>query len=336
MVKLNASPKSRDPWFDNAKIIVLAVIVFDHLIEPFNVTNPNIRLLSNAFSLFSMPTMIFLLGMFSRPPKTRADWLMILYQNLVLYLLVQAVFIVAIAALRAKSLPETFLSLDLWFRPQYGLWFLFAMGAWRASIAIIPRAWWVLPLSFAVAIFAGQFDGIDRFFSLSRILVFAPIFLLGFVFGDVISQRLRAMPKMIGGAILLSAIAICAIVFTPKSATLLLEAAVPYSEIGLAHTWVWRAFYYVLAGGASAGVLVLAPRKLAFYTILGQRTLYLYLLHLLCARAAYYLIYPATASLSVLILIFAASLLLTWALTHARVVSVLRPIFAPDFRRSAG
>ena len=118
--------KKRDPYFDNAKCILILLVVFGHFIEPMN---RNI-MLKNIFIfiyLFHMPAFIFISGYFSKP-KLIKDKRIIKF--LVLYTIFQLIFVAF----------NNFIGLDIrkydLLVPTYVYWYIFAMVVWNIFIKI--------------------------------------------------------------------------------------------------------------------------------------------------------------------------------------------------------
>ena len=66
------------------------------------------------------------------------------------------------------------------FNPVFALWFLLTLFCFHVILVIVRRykAYYVLPVALIISILAGFSDDIDGYMSISRTIVFFPIFML--------------------------------------------------------------------------------------------------------------------------------------------------------------
>lgn len=282
----NRAPTHRDPWIDNAKLYILTCVVVGHMSGAYINQSGSLRNLHDAIYLFHMPAIIFLMGAFNKPFKNIYEAVNSTLQILFTYLVFQSAFILSFAAIKGKVLNFDLFTFESVFRPQYGLWFLLAIPAWRILGWLLPRHAALLAASYLLAIIVGYFDSFDRLFSASRIICFLPFFLTGMLFGKQILEFIRKIDYRIAILLLLATFGVTHEIFPGKMPEFYFQPAEPYSMAGATSKFaaVYRAVYLILANIASIGFLALIPRSRNFLTERGQHTMHIYIFHLLPVR----------------------------------------------------
>ncbi|MGK0721732.1 acyltransferase family protein [Leucobacter sp. W1478] len=293
-----APPKARVALWDNARFILIVLVVAGHAISTVRTETAFGFATYAIIYLFHMPAMIALSGLFAKPeatPKAARSTV----QLLVTWLLWEAIWALLHFVVDGRGLPETWLV-----APAWTLWFLVTLATMRIVLPYIARLRHPLIFSVAVALVAGLSPAIGTQFSASRTLCFLPFFVAawlgvdrGWFRGDWFMRPARAV-RVSAWALL----AVIAAVF----------AALPgLREIWRIDTWLtWRDDYawlfarapiagwaptewwtvalagsgvrLALLGIAAAmtfAVLLIVPRGHSIITVWGARTLYVYLLH---------------------------------------------------------
>lgn len=271
-------PKERLPLLDNARALLILLVVLGHLWEPlqFRGRHPLYLLLYS----FHMPAFVLISGACYSPKSPR-----VIFEKFFLpYLLFQPVYLL-FNAWKYQQIPTL-----QYLTPAWILWYLFSMGTWYAAAAIIrpeKNSWWVaFGLSIAGALAAGFYPRIGYFLSLSRTLVLFPFFLLGMrlrskrsplIFRPATpNARLRVHKwlcfalSLLGTALLLQ--------HRAQIDERWLYHCDPYAQPGYT---VWlRAGLLVLGCMQSFSLLFLMPnRPITLFSQMGQSTLPVYLLH---------------------------------------------------------
>ena len=122
---------------------------------------------------FHMPLFVFVSGVFSKNAPKRRD--RAFADLFVPFLAAQALWLVWLAV--AES-PRYALSQAL--TPQFALWYLVALFAWRLALPDLARVRFILPVSAALFFFGQLFGGIDNTLAIQRTLGFLFFFLLGY------------------------------------------------------------------------------------------------------------------------------------------------------------
>ncbi len=274
--------KGRDYFFDNAKFLLIAMVVIAHFIEPMMQSVPAAKYLWRVINTLHMPCMIFISGYFSkRAVKNGVLNIQRVFSYTVLFLAAQAAIFLFSAAIDADKVPSIL-------QPQTGLWYLQCLIIWSLILPLVDRIKpkYMLP----AAIIAGLLIGYDyragHVASLCRAFSHFPFFLAGYYISKETVQKLFS-PRMriLSGAAFLG---VCGIFFflQPYGIGQLPGSKTNYFDISFLRFvppylwWGARLFSYVCSVLLIAGFLAFVPRCRCFFTRLGSRTLQVYILHL--------------------------------------------------------
>ena len=273
-----ASSLKRSLYFDNAKFILIFLVVFGHVISPLKENNDVLFSLYSFIFLFHMPAFIFISGYFSKGYNKKGYFMKVAKKILLPYLIFQALYsLFYYADGEISSLRIDFL------KPHWTLWYLLSMCCWNLFLYVFAKLKWKgFILAVAIGIGIGYFDHAGSYLSLSRTLVFFPYFLLGFL---IEQKHLRAVlnkrfSPVVGVSILVLTLLILASFF-PKDAIPWLLGDTSYAGMGvkdLSGGFI-RSIQYVLTGFVAYGFLSIVPTRGNLFTFVGGRTLYIYLMH---------------------------------------------------------
>ncbi len=266
----------RNPYFDNAKLLLIFLVVFGHLIQPFINDFQSLGALYTWVYTFHMPAFIFLAGFFAKGSGNITYILNLAKKLIVPYLLFQGIY-TGYYFFIGKSNWLT----DSVFYPHWSLWFLFSLFCWHLLLIVYRKAPAIAGIAIAILIgvLIGYFDKVGHTFSLSRTFVFFPYFLLGYwISMDQIRVLKRHSFRII--SIFLMAVIAVAIYYLPDINSGWLLASKSYSRLGVDTLGsIARLTVYSTSIIMSASVLSWIPERRFSFTYLGSRTLYVYLLH---------------------------------------------------------
>lgn len=273
-MKVNVmSTKSRNYFLDNYKSFLILLVVIGHFIEPCYTNNVFLIILKWVIFSFHMPAFIFISGYFSKKDMGLEK----LIQKLVIpYFIFELLYYFLYVFVIHK---ETGLYFN---RPKFSLWYLMSLFFWRIATPYFKR----LPGNLFIAITGGLLIGftqLGNFFSIPRTLFFYPFFLAGYYFQeswfDTVRRHwkaftigLAATAGLLGGWVLLSGQELTPFIFYGRYS---------YADMGLTNGvgLLVRLVCYVISFLAIFAVCVIIPRKKHFYSILGVRTMSIYLFH---------------------------------------------------------
>jgi len=280
--------RGRIPYLDNAKVQLIAIVVFTHLFElVLRIDQPG-QSFYRLILLFHMPAFVFITGYLAKPDlltsKGRRSLAWLLWA-----------FLLANSLNHLWSVWAEGAQLDLMriiARPYFALWFLQAMIWWRILLMLFgrgasKRAALVSIAAAAVAAAASGYfltDGAQ--FSLSRTFFFLPFYVAGF---RAAQQRWR-VPRTLLTRIV--AFAAFALVFTALywggaiRDNELLYGRQTYAQMG--HLTATSGIMRLALLGVSA-VLVTAfmqfvPRRKLIFSVLGATTISVYVWHAFSIR----------------------------------------------------
>jgi fucose 4-O-acetylase-like acetyltransferase len=273
-----ASITNRSQYFDNAKLILIFLVVFGHVISPLKGNDNILFTLYTIIFLFHMPAFVFISGFFSKGYRKKGFLLKSIKKVLMPYLIFQVIY----SVFYYYNGDEAKLKIDL-LQPHWTLWFLLSLFCWNLLLIVFGRLrWYGLVIAVAIGIGSGYFDQIGGYLSLSRTFVFFPYFLLGFLLKkEHIENLAKAKFSIPLGLVIISMTMVILGVSFPKDAVSWLLGSESYAGMGNVSVWdgFIRAGQYALTLIVTFGFLALVPEEGFKLTVIGQRTLYVYLLH---------------------------------------------------------
>nr|WP_233571419.1 acyltransferase family protein [Nocardiopsis sp. Huas11] len=272
-----ANRPGRDARLDNAKFILIALVVVGHAVEPLRDYGPASALYYWIY-FFHMPAFIMISGYLSRSFDASSRRVEKLVVSLAVPYLVFWTIHQLIYGVERGGLPESLSVL----KPTWTLWFLVALFMWRLSVPVWQRLRWPVAIAVLISVFASTTDLGGGTLALGRVLSFLPFFVLGlslrrehFAHLDRLWVRVMSVGVLVATAVL----------------------AVPISD-RLSRDWLFwrdsltdrdidpimpsmgiRLLFMALALAMTIAVLALTPKREMWFTSLGAYTLYVYLGH---------------------------------------------------------
>ncbi|MDI5965967.1 acyltransferase family protein [Streptomyces sp. SL13] len=274
---------ARDPFFDNAKFLLIVLVVIGHNWFPLIAHSRDVKAAYLVVYSFHMPAFILLSGYFSRSFDARPQQVRKLVKSvLVPYFIFQVVYLYVVA--RTDRTSFTF---DLT-APSYLCWFLLALFVWRLSTPVWRALRHPVAVAAVVSVCAGLMNATWDF-SLGRILQFLPWFVLGLVLRPEHFTRLRARPvRIAAGVVMLAALPIAYLMAPGTNADWLdMEYGVNhFAGTGDLRYIAVRLALFAVSAVLAAAALALVPGRRVWFTALGALTMYPYLLHGLVVKVA--------------------------------------------------
>ena len=165
-------PKTRDPYFSNAKLLLILSVVCGHTWAGLISDSHTVRALYLTLYDFHMPAFILLCGYFSKSFVARPDQI----RRVLTGVLAPYLIFCVLYGLHRMTWGDEFSANVL--TPYYLLWFLAALFVWRLTSPI----WRVVrhPVLIATAIsVAAIFISLPGVLELGRVLQFLPFFVAG-------------------------------------------------------------------------------------------------------------------------------------------------------------
>jgi fucose 4-O-acetylase-like acetyltransferase len=311
-------------YFDNAKFLLILLVVFGHFLRPFIEEHPHVHVLYKFIYTFHMPAFILIAGFFAKGFQKKGYVKRITKKLILPYFIFQAIYSVYYFFLYGKDKIEFNP-----FNPQWSLWFLLSLFFWNIFLFLFTklRASYGLTIAFLLGIFIGYIDQIDQYLSLSRTFVFFPFFLIGFYLEKEHFETLITKNKKIMGIVLLFIIYLLFYIL-PNFDFEWLFGSKSYHTLGTdVYGGLIRLGLYALTVISTFSFLTLVPKERYFFTKWGTRTLYVYLLHgfiIKYFRQSEWLDYIHNAEHFMMLMII--SVILTFILSSKAIKTFTQPI----------
>lgn len=271
------SMKTREAYYDNAKFILIFLMVFGHLIQSYIDENKFIFTLYTTIYSFHMPAFILISGYFAKGFRKNGYLLKVAKKLIIPYMIFQGIYSFYYYVLQNKEALE-------WdpLIPQWSLWFLLSLFGWNLMLFLFTK-WkpiYGVCISIILGVLVGYFDEVNDFLSISRTVVFFPLFLLGYYFKkENFCKLLNVNMKIFSFFLFISIFLV--FYFLPEWNYKWLFGSRPYDDFeatGLIGGAI-RLGVYALTFLTTISFFAFVPRKHYFFTKWGTRSLYVYLLH---------------------------------------------------------
>jgi fucose 4-O-acetylase-like acetyltransferase len=310
------SPKAklRDPWLDNAKMVLVTIVVVGHMM----VLVPDGGAKSHTYDFiyyFHIPAFVLVTGYLSRSFRYTRRHLWALVTTMVVPYIVFSWLMIHWRELLDQVPPD----LEWFLNPRWPMWYLAAVVMWRLATPVLRWHPVMVPVSVVISLVAGMSN--HETFDINRALGFLPFFVLGLHLRPEHLAVLRRRGAWVAGIVGMLFIWWLAGRTDDLWATQFLYFRAPYAELGVGDAegmWI-RARLIVVALIGSAAVLTLVPHPRSFLTRMGAWSLVVYLCHGFVVRYLEYRGYeqwmPGTSWWSVIITVavgIALALFLAW------------------------
>lgn len=283
--------KVRDPFLDNARGILITLVVVGHTLESFEAQSGVIgdSLYTWIYS-FHMAAFVAISGFLSRSYRNEPRQVRrLLTAMLVPYLIFQLLHETGKMLLLGHEFNLEIVT------TAWTLWFLLALLMWRLVTPVLRALRYPLVFAVAVAVIVPLDPNLDGVFSLGRFFEMMPFFVLGLVTTPAMLQKLKALPHRvwIGAAVLAFALVVSVVTQEHLSAVRFFLRG-NYAD-GPYETWLAIIVQVmVLASGmiGTVALLLVTPLGETLWTALGTRSLTIYLLHPLALLPIRYLDEP--------------------------------------------
>ena len=263
-------------YYDNIRVVLMFLVLFGHFCEISAGTTTYGPFLRFFIYLFHMPLFVFVTGLFHSNSSREK----IIHRSigfLLIYFLMKILGLLTSMVIYGKG--------GLSLLNEGGIpWFMLALSAWTL-IAYAARSFnakVLLAISIVVALAAGYDFSLTTQFSVSRIIVFWPFYLVGVMADrEVILSVMRRGGVRIAGAVgLIAAVAVLWLTYDRLSFIRpMLTGKYAYDSLAepfVTYGGLVRLGVYVLAVVLSLLVMAVVPDRELFFTRYGSRTLPIY------------------------------------------------------------
>lgn len=276
---------SRDPWLDNAKMALVALVVVGHTWTMTASSQLNSQLYDFLYS-WHMPAFVFVTGYLSRGFTWTGPRLAATVRTLLVpYVLFEA----AIVGFRVTVGDETYLK-DLFLDPHWPLWYLVALAIWRVLTPILRP----LPGAVLVAVGCCLLGGLvspedNLYLDLARVIGFLPFYVLGLKTTPERLEILRRPVVRVAGAVVLvvALVSIRTLDAWASTGWLYYGSYETLGESGL-HAMLLRLAFLGIGVVCALAFLAVVPRRGGWFSAMGSATLVVYCFHGFFVKEALY------------------------------------------------
>ncbi len=273
--------KTRDYQLDNIKAILIFLVVLGHILSHFGDSQSTLLLYKIIFS-FHMPAFLFVSGYLAKfNPKKLFSTLFPLY---IVFQLIQIFESFAVQWIVNGSRPA--LTVDI-FAPNWTMWYLVALMIYQLLIPLFDtekrnRQVGFLVVALALGFLIGFSPNTGNLFSLPKIIVFLPFFMLGYyerkngflrAFGRDRFKTAAKILAVIAGAGMI--IAFC--LWGTHVPNAWMVSMGPYTSLS---SMIFRILLWVMAFLWIMILLIWVPKRpIGVVKTIGKNTMAVYLLH---------------------------------------------------------
>lgn len=276
--------KTRDPWFDNAKMALVTLVVVGHAWTLLPQTALHARLYDFLYA-WHVPAFVFVTGYLSRSFGWERRRMWQLFRTVVVPYLV---FECALALFRVHVGGERLE--DLFADPHWPMWYLAALFFWRLLTPVFkpqPAAV-AIAASVGISLYAGLHAG-DTL-DLARVLGLLPFFVLGLHATPARLERLRHRGVQCAAVLVFAAIWVLTAWTDRLASTEWLYYRSRYGELDVSdpEALAIRGSLLVIGLLGAWAFLSLVPRTGGWFARMGAWTLVVYLFHGFVVKGAAY------------------------------------------------
>ncbi len=275
--------RSRDAYFDNAKLVLVTLVVMGHawtLIPDTSSGAPTYF----ALYAFHVPAFVLVTGYLSRGFRFARPHLRKLVTTVVVpYLVFESLLALFRVTVGGESLGST-----LYLDPHWPMWYLAVLFVWRLATPLLRRLRHPLPVAVAVCLVGGLYTG-DAL-DLSRAMGLLPFFVAGLTMRrEQFAWLARPRVRAVAVAALVAALVVATLVAEPLSKEWLYWRT-GYADlgVGVVEGMAARLVMLVVAGVLTLSALSLIPTSQRWFTAMGSASLVVYLFHGFVVKAASY------------------------------------------------
>ena len=265
---------SRDPYIDNARAVLIVMVVVGHLLRMLSSTSSDV--LDLWIYSFHMPAFVAISGHLSRSFANKPRQLgRVLSSLLVPYLIFQSIH-----AVLPVIIDDAEFDYHLW-EPYWTLWFLLALFIWRLLTPLLRSLRYPLAFAVVISLVAPLLPDLDKTLSWGRVLSFLPFFVLGLVVRPHHLQRLRQFRFRHLGYLVLVAGLGTALAVHDRIDTSLFYASTSYEiqELSNLRGLILRALFLAAASLSILAFMLVMSKQRHWWTDIGKNSLTVYLLH---------------------------------------------------------
>lgn len=271
-----SSRPARDAYLDNAKGLLIVLVVIGHAIELAHGTRA--QALYVMIYSFHMPAFVVITGYLTRRFTASPRG----YLRIVTDLLVPYVIFHVLHRLCSTVLQGEPFSLHL-FDPEWTLWFLLTLAWWRAATPLLRKLPHRLPIAVAVSLGAGFLPELTSILALNRTITLLPFFVLGLSIKPHHLELIKKHFNRVSGLIAFGILGVLALGIhqSVSISTFFYNASFHQLDGNVGQGILYRLATMATGVIGTCAVLAIVPLQKTWWTHLGRFSMYVYVLHAL-------------------------------------------------------
>lgn len=263
--------KTRSPYWDNAKGLLIFLVVFGHYLYAYSGgdTHSPADYIVKTIYVFHMPAFIFVSGFLSKSAVKTKPILKLVFAYVIFN------FSMMFAAFVFSGTAPMLLT------PYYSYWYILALIIWRLCASTLGRIKGIVLIGFAAALLVGFWPEFSNVLAIGRTVAFFPFFMLGYTFDREKADRFissrKPLPRAVGAVLLAVMVFVSArlvSLFDISNSMLLMANYESATEVFIRLLLFVSAGLFIVAIG-----LVLPSVKIPLLTKWGENSLAIYLFH---------------------------------------------------------
>lgn len=273
-----ATQRRRDPWIDNAKAVLVLLVVVGHFLTLAPPSAPAAHVYDFVY-LFHIPAFVLVSGWTSR----RVTWSRRHLGQLFTMFLAPYLLLSPLMAWVRVDLSDEVRDYEAlqpwWIDPSWPFWYLLAMVVWRLATPVLRSHWLWVPASVLLSLVVGQWD--LPWLDLNRVFGFLPFFVLGLHLPARAEGALRHRASVAPALAVMAGLWWFAAHTDAWFPTEWLYFRSPYDhlDVSVGEGMATRAALLALGLAGALAALALVPRRRHAFTAIGAWTMVVYLLH---------------------------------------------------------
>lgn len=274
---------SRDPWFDNAKMALVTLVVIGHAWAVL----PQTALTRNLYDfvyLWHMPAFVLVAGYLSRSFDYSPHRLRALVRTVAVpYVIFEGLLALFRTQAGGEEMDNLFLD------PHWPMWFLVALFCWRLMTPIFRPLPGALPVAVVLSLTAGTWAASDTL-DVARVFGLLPFFVVGLVATPERLEVLRGQAPRVLALAAFGAIALVSVNTDRFASTEWLYYRTAYDDMGAADDQGMLTRLVLLGIGlvGALACLALLPRRDGWFARMGSASMVVYLFHGFAVKSATY------------------------------------------------
>ncbi len=295
----------RDHQIDNIKGLLILLVVFGHSLELLRLNSMFANFIYNFIYTFNMPVFIFISGYLAKnAEKGRKN---AFRQLFIPFLLFNSIWnLIQIMLTQNVSIPVDSPTIFSFLNPGWALWFILALFIYKLLLPDLIKIKNIFYVTLTIGLLSRLFSEFNIFLSLSRILVFSPYFIGGYLLSEKQLNKLRDSNIIYSLIVFVFSVIVTYIfVFHTNFPTEFLWAdrAFGHFEVKILPSIFMGIILYIVGFSFNLVIIKIAPYTNNRLTKIGRNSLPVYILHTyIIGSVSFKLLFIKNNSLAILIL----------------------------------